>query len=84
MNYEKKKVRIFRAPIETIQVPLLISVSREDEMLANDMAEECRRLHEANPHISYQILDTGGHPLIATRAEETAKVIKEFLEKQSY
>ena len=84
VNYEKKKVRIFRAPIETIPVPLLITVSREDEMLANDMAEECRRLHEANPHISYQIFDTGGHPLIATRAEETAKVIKEFLEKQSY
>ena len=84
VNYEKKKVRIFRAPIETIPVPLLITVSREDEMLANDMAEECRRLHEANPDISYQIFDTGGHPLIAARAEETAKVIKEFLEKQSY
>lgn len=79
VNYEKKHVRIFRAPIETIQVPLMITVSREDEMLANDMEAECRRLHEANPDISYHVFDTGGHPLIATRAEEIARIIKEFL-----
>ena len=79
VNYEKKHVRIFRAPIETIQVPLMITVSREDEMLANDMEAECRRLHEANPDISYHVFDTGGHPLIATRAEEIAGIVKEFL-----
>lgn len=79
VNYEKKHVRIFRAPIETIQVPLMIAVSREDEMLANDMEAECRRLHEANPDISYHVFDTGGHPLIATRAEEIAGIVKEFL-----
>ena len=50
-----------------------------DEMLANDMEAECRRLHEANPDISYHVFDTGGHPLIATRAEEIARIIKEFL-----
>lgn len=48
-------------------------------MLANDMAAECRRLHEANPNISYQIFDDGGHPLIATRAEEIAAAVKKFL-----
>ncbi len=79
VNYEKKHVRIFRAPIETIQVPLVITVSREDEMLANDMEAECRRLHEANPDISYHVFDTGGHPLIATRAEEIAGIVREFL-----
>lgn len=79
VNYEKKHVRIFRAPIETIQVPLMITVSREDEMLANDMEAECRRLHEANPDISYHVFDTGGHPLIATRAEEIAGIVREFL-----
>lgn len=79
VNYEKKHVRLFHSPIETIQVPLLITVSRKDEMLANDMAAESRRLHEANPNISYQIFDDGGHPLIATRAEEIAAVAKNFL-----
>ena len=78
VNYEKKHVRIFRAPIETIQVPLMITVSREDEMLANDMEAECRRLHEANPDISYHVFDTGGHPLITTRAEEIAGIVREF------
>ena len=79
VNYEKKHVRIFRAPIETIQVPLMITVSREDEMLANDMEAECRRLHEANPDISYHVFETGGHPLIATRAEEIAGIVRGFL-----
>ena len=78
VNYEKKHVRIFRAPIEMIQVPLMITVSREDEMLANNMEAECRRLHEANPDISYHVFDTGGHPLIATRAEEIAGIVREF------
>ena len=44
VNYERKGVRLFHRPIETIQVPLLITVSRADRMLANDMEGECRRL----------------------------------------
>lgn len=79
VNYEKKCVRLFRAPIERIQVPLLITVSREDEMLANDMEAECRRLRKCNPNISCQIYDTGGHPLILSQAEKIAAQIKEFL-----
>ena len=79
INYEKKHVRLFRAPIETVRVPLLITVSREDKMLANDMDGECRRLRERNPNISYQIYDTGGHPLIISQAEEIAARIKTFL-----
>lgn len=80
VNYERKHIRLFRGPIESIQIPMLITVSREDEMLANDMEAECRRLHSRNPKISYQILETGAHPLIAARAEEMAGIIKDFLQ----
>lgn len=79
VNYERNQTRIFRSPIETIQVPLFITVSREDEMLANDMDAECRCLHDLNPNISYKIYDTGAHPLIASRAEEIAQAVKGFL-----
>lgn len=79
VNYEKKHIRLFRAPIERIQVPLLITVSREDEMLANDMDAECRRLMEQNPSISCQIYDAGGHPLILSQAEKIAAQIRTFL-----
>lgn len=79
VNYERSQTRIFRSPIETIRVPLLMTISKEDEMLANDMEAECRRLHDLNPNISYKIYETGGHPLITSRAEEIAGVIKGFI-----
>ena len=79
VNYERKQIRIFHAPIETIQLPLLITISKQDEMLSNNMEEECKHLHELNPQISYRIFDEGTHPLIASRADEVARLIKTFL-----
>lgn len=81
VNYERNHTRLFRSSIETIQVPLLITISKEDEMLANDMDAECRHLHDLNPNISYKIYETGSHPLIVSRAEEIAQLIKDFLIK---
>lgn len=78
VRYGRDRVRLFHRPIETIQVPLLITVSKEDEMLGNDMEAECRLLQEKNPGIQYQIYETGSHPLIASRAEEIARRIKAF------
>lgn len=79
VNYERKQIRIFHAPIEMIQLPLLITISKQDEMLSNNMEEECKHLHELNPQISYRIFDEGTHPLIASRADEVAGLIKTFL-----
>lgn len=73
--------RLFRAPIETIQVPLLITVSRADAMLSNDMEAECRRLRARNPQIQYEIYDTGAHPLLLSRAEELAERVRAFLQE---
>lgn len=78
VGYEKNQVRLFSAPIETIRIPLLITASRADEMLANDMEAECRYLKERNPNIRYKIYETGGHPLILSRAEEIAGAVTEF------
>lgn len=79
VNYERKDVRLFHRPIEDIQVPLLITVSRADQMLANDMEEECRRLCGLNTNIRYKLYETGEHPLILSRAEELARDIRAFL-----
>ena len=78
VNYERKHTRIFHRPIEQIQVPLLITISREDEMLAKDMDAECSYLCNSNPLIHCRIYDTGAHPLIYSRAEEIADQIKDF------
>ena len=79
VNYERKGVRLFHRPIEDIQVPLLITVSRADQMLANDMEGECRRLCGLNPDIRYKLYETGEHPLILSRAEELAQDVRTFL-----
>ena len=79
VNYERKGVRLFLRPIEDIQVPLLITVSRADQMLANDMEGECRRLCGLNPDIRYKLYETGEHPLILSRAEELARDVRAFL-----
>ena len=79
VNYERKGVRLFLRPIEDIQVPLLITVSRADRMLANDMEGECRRLCGLNPNIHYKLYETGEHPLILSRAEELAGDVRAFL-----
>lgn len=81
VNYERKHTRLFHRPIETIQVPLLITISKEDEMLVKDMDTECKYLCDSNPNIRCKIYDTGAHPLIYSRAEEIAGLIKVFFNK---
>lgn len=81
VNYETNGARLFLRPIQDIQVPLLITISQGDAMLANDMAQECRDLHSKNPNIQYRLFDWGEHPLILSRAEEMADAIKAFFLK---
>ncbi len=79
INYERKNIRLFNGSIEEIKVPTLITFSRSDEMLFNDVEKECIKLNGMNPIISYKIYDEGGHPLIMTRAENMAETIKKFI-----
>lgn len=79
VNCGRKRLPLFHSPIETIQVPLLITVSRADGMLAKDMDAECDYLCSSNPLIRCKIYDAGAHPLICSRAEELAGVIQDFI-----
>ena len=79
VDYGRKQTRIFRRPMEEIQVPLLITASRADGMLVSDLDAECQRLRERNPLIQYRLYDTGAHPLLLSRAEELAEQIRAFL-----
>ena len=84
VNYERNQTRIFSHPLETIQVPLLITSSREDRMLLRDMDAVCRRLCGSNPRIRCQFYDAGAHPLLCSRPEELAAVIQNFLEMERF
>lgn len=72
---------LFPQPIEEIQCPLLVTVSREDEMLSGHCIRESSRWQSTAPQITCRIFETGGHPLIYSRAEELAAQICEFFEE---
>jgi len=79
VQYEQNHTPLFSRPIKTIEVPLLITVSLEDEMLQNDVAADCALWQASNPLINYQVFAHGAHPLINSRAEEIASLVKIFL-----
>lgn len=74
---------LFPKPIEEIQCPMLITVSREDGMLSGHCIEESVKWQSAAPQITCRIFETGSHPLIYSRAEELAALICAFLEGAS-
>ena len=74
---------LFPKPIEEIPCPMLVTVSREDEMLSGHCIEEGVKWQSAAPQITCRIFETGGHPLIYSRAEELAALICAFFEEAS-
>ena len=72
---------LFPRPIGEIQCPLLVTVSREDEMLSGHCIEESKNWTAAAPQITCRIFETGGHPLIYSQAKELAALICDFFEE---
>ena len=71
---------LFPQPIGEILCPLLVTVSREDEMLSGHCIEESKNWTATAPQIICRIFETVGHPLICSRAEELATLICAFFE----
>ncbi|MBS6115696.1 alpha/beta fold hydrolase [Thomasclavelia spiroformis] len=79
INLEKKNIPLFISNISDIKVPLLMSASKSDEMLNNDLEKEFHEIAKNNPLIQYKIWEDGDHPLIATKAVETAQMSLDFI-----
>lgn len=56
-----------------------MSASKTDEMLNNDLESEFHKIAKNNPLIQYKIWEDGHHPLIATKALETAQMVINFI-----
>ena len=56
-----------------------MSASKSDEMLNNDLEKEFHEIAKNNPLIQYKIWEDGDHPLIATKAVETAQMSLDFI-----
>ena len=48
-------------------------------MLNNDLVSEFHKIAKNNPLIQYKIWEDGHHPLIATKALETAQMVINFI-----
>ena len=78
-NLEKKNIPLFVSNISDIKIPLLMSASKTDEMLNNDLEKEFHEIAKNNLIIQYKIWEDGNHPLIVTKAIETAQMTIDFI-----
>lgn len=79
-QYERCRIPPFSRPLTEIRRPLLVSVSLKDNMLSGNCVRESELWRETAPLITCRIFASGAHPLIYSRAEEMAELIREFLE----
>ena len=75
----EQQLSLFVRPIERLQLPLLLTGSREDEMLAPEFADRYRQIQQRLPQTELCLFEKGGHPAILTNAEAMAQRIKNFL-----
>lgn len=82
-SYQNENIPPFHHPIEQLQVPTLLIGSLEDALLRDNLEAEYKEMCSLIADGSYHLFSKGGHPSMATNAEETAKFVKEFLAKKS-
>lgn len=75
----KEKTPLFRKPLEELKIPVLFLGSREDEMCRENLEQEYKEMAASIPEASVYMFPHGGHPAIASNAEEAAGVIETFL-----
>lgn len=75
----EQQISLFVKPLDQLRVPLLLTGSREDEMVAPNFAERYREIQRMLPQTKIHLFEKGGHPSILTNAEQTAQLIKDFL-----
>lgn len=79
----EEKRPLFHKPLTELNVPVLLTGSREDEMCRSNLEEEYREMASLLPAAAVHIFPTGGHPAVASNAEEAAKLIKDFVGRHS-
>lgn len=77
----KENRPLFHKPLEELKVPILLMGSKEDEMCRSNLEEEYREMASMLPKSSVHLFPGGGHPAIASNAEEAAVLIKDFVSK---
>lgn len=77
-----QKCSLFWKPLSELSVPLILLGSLEDEMTRSDLQKEYEEIAKETGAMIH-MFSNGGHPAILSNAEEAAKIIHQFLKKDS-
>lgn len=75
----EKKLPLFSKTLETLRAPILFVGSLQDEMCRKDMLKEYKEMNSLIANGEIHIFDTGGHPAVATNAEQFSKIALKFI-----
>lgn len=74
---------LFHKSLKELNVPILLTGSRKDEMCRPDLENEYKQMAAIIPDAKVYIFNQGGHPAILTNAEEFSQLIQGFLSADS-
>lgn len=75
----EKGLPLFSKPLNTLTLPILFIGSLKDDMCREDMLDEYTEMKKLVKNGTVYIFHTGGHPAVATNAEEFAEIVKKFI-----
>lgn len=74
--------KFFHKPLESLQVPVLLTGSKQDEFITDDFFERTfSKLLAKIPNGTMHLFEQGGHPAMLSNGEVFAKVSREFFRK---
>lgn len=77
----EEKRPLFHKPLEELKTPILFMGSREDESCRNNMEEEYKEMASKCSQSSVFLFPSGGHPSLFSNAEQSATLIKKFIDQ---
>ena len=75
----KENRPLFHQSLEEMKIPVLLIGSKEDEMCRKNLEQEYKEMATLIPNATIKMFEHGGHPAIATNAENVAKIIYNFI-----
>ena len=75
----KENRPLFHKSLEEMKIPVLLIGSKEDEMCRKNLEQEYKEMATLIPNATIKMFEHGGHPAIATNAENVAKIIYNFI-----
>ena len=75
----KENRPLLHKSLEEMKIPVLLIGSKEDEMCRKNLEQEYKEMATLIPNATIKMFEHGGHPAIATNAENVAKIIYNFI-----